>query len=128
MPACLSVFFAVVREPPRTVHLSIIWIFEVDSMALLFGIIEDEIVEWYDNIEVFTDSTHKGYGITLSHSNKYHAGGHEGRQSFGYGTQFKLSQLRSCKRDIHLDLSQSKTSMGLLSLMSPPNSVTFMKC
>eukprot|EP01084_Bolivina_argentea_P188452 324422_1 len=97
------------------------WIFQVGSVGFFIGIIEEEIVQTYENIEDFTDAKHRGYGISLALANKYHACGYQGHESFGYAEQFALFRffLNNSKQlnvKMKLDLSQSN-GMGLLSFI-----------
>ena len=103
------------------------WTFKLSRRGGLIGIVDNEIVETgaSTNIDDFTNSSHRGYGLTMSNWMKYHASDFQNEGHFKHFDQFIGTDYDENKPIIvvmELDLTQNENENGILRYSFPEES------
>ena len=89
------------------------WTMKSGSSTVLVGIIDNEMLDDDINIEDFTSTKYKGYGISLNGWDKYHDTDFlEGAEKLKYAQQFDIKD--EIFLSMELDLTQKKSDDGIL--------------
>ena len=90
------------------------WTFKTNSSTILAGVVDNKMVETHRNIEDFTSTKYKGYGVMLMDWVKYHATDHFGGDGhFEHAAQF-LWHSKERVITMELDLTQKEHKKGIL--------------